>query len=245
MLEHISSGKLDGLEGLGFLCVVLDADHRNGIWKGTGSKMGRMLNMTERGGRRILNRLIEKGYLTPCGFGYTVKKYFNGDRNPGSAPPEPRVRTTGTQGPLKKQKWNVGSGESRRKAERRVRVQEEQLNIQEEVLQEGAPQSGAIVVLAPPPEVPIGTWAAYREMRIKIRKPMTEHAAHLVLQRLLLLKAEGHDPQAVLEQSIMNSWQGVFPIKGENGNGKKYGPPSAEEHGEMLKRNARAAGFNG
>jgi hypothetical protein len=56
-------------------------------------------------------------------------------------------------------------------------------------------------------------WAGYVEMRKRIKKPMTERAAKLVVESLGRLKQAGNDPSAVLDQSTQNSWQGVFPIK--------------------------------
>jgi len=53
----------------------------------------------------------------------------------------------------------------------------------------------------------------YQEMRMKIRRPMTKRAVELAVMRLEKLKNQGHDPKAVLEQSILNSWQGLFPLK--------------------------------
>lgn len=57
------------------------------------------------------------------------------------------------------------------------------------------------------------TWDAYLEMRKAIKKPATEHAKKLIINKLLSMT---DDPNAVLEQSIANSYQGVFPLKGGN-----------------------------
>lgn len=61
--------------------------------------------------------------------------------------------------------------------------------------------------------LPEKTWDAFLEMRKKQRKAPTPHAKDLLLARLDKLRLEGHDPQAVLEQSIVKSWLDVFPIK--------------------------------
>ena len=55
----------------------------------------------------------------------------------------------------------------------------------------------------------------YRLMRERIRKPMTGEAQRLALRKLDTL-AGGNDGLkiAILEQSILNSWQGLFPLKG-------------------------------
>lgn len=69
-----------------------------------------------------------------------------------------------------------------------------------------------------PPIVPVGTWLCFAEMRKKIRKPLTDRASELIRIELLKLKDRGFDPVTVLEQSIRNSWQDVFPIREERQN---------------------------
>lgn len=64
-----------------------------------------------------------------------------------------------------------------------------------------------------PEWLPAAPWAAFVEMRAKIRKPLTGTAKTLIFKRLDALRAEGNDPEAVLNQSVMNSWQGVFPLR--------------------------------
>lgn len=68
--------------------------------------------------------------------------------------------------------------------------------------------------------ISLETWADYLAMRRVIRKPATAQAQKLAITKLLALRDAGEDPQAVLEQSILNSWQGLFPVK-ENFNGRK------------------------
>jgi hypothetical protein len=94
---------------------------------------------------------------------------------------------------------------------------------------------------APLPEwCPLDAWNDFRLMRQKIRKPMTGRAEQLVLQKLDSLRLLGQDPKAVLEQSICNSWQGIFPVKvSENGNGNSASKTSqqAERVAAMLSAN--------
>lgn len=62
-------------------------------------------------------------------------------------------------------------------------------------------------------------------MRKKIRKPLTDFAIKKLLNKLERFKQQGENIEKVLEQSIINCWQDVFPVrdrnkdKGEN-NGK-------------------------
>jgi len=74
-----------------------------------------------------------------------------------------------------------------------------------------------------PDEIRPEVWDAYEEMRKKIRKPMTVYAKKLIIKKLLTMS---DDPNEVLEQSIMNAWQGVFPLRViEGGNGVSAAPP--------------------
>ena len=57
-------------------------------------------------------------------------------------------------------------------------------------------------------------WKEYKTMRTKIRKPLTEHAEELIINELNKLATDEKIQVAILNQSIMNSWQGVFPLKG-------------------------------
>lgn len=67
------------------------------------------------------------------------------------------------------------------------------------------------------------TFDEFVEMRKKIKKPMTEKAKELAIKKLVglarLPDTEVVDTDraiSILEQSIMNCWQGLFPLKEEN-----------------------------
>lgn len=59
----------------------------------------------------------------------------------------------------------------------------------------------------------IQTWKDFREMRKKKNKSMTPKAEELILKELNKLDSNEAGQIAILNQSIMNSWQGVFPLK--------------------------------
>ena len=79
----------------------------------------------------------------------------------------------------------------------------------------------------PPFELPVSIdgndWMDYEAMRRSIRKPMSDRARHLAVKKLEELRQLGHAPSAVLQQSILNSWQGLFPVSGPKP-GDKPGP---------------------
>lgn len=60
----------------------------------------------------------------------------------------------------------------------------------------------------------------YKKMRGKIRKPLTERAEELVRSKLKKMSSDEKTQILILEQSILNCWQDVFPLK-ETKNGTK------------------------
>lgn len=65
------------------------------------------------------------------------------------------------------------------------------------------------------------------EMRNTIKKPLTDNALKLIFDKLNKLADNDEAKTEILNQSIMNSWQGVFELKNntggkENGIDKKY-----------------------
>lgn len=54
----------------------------------------------------------------------------------------------------------------------------------------------------------------FKEMRVKIRKPLTERAIGMIHTELEKLAPGNEDVKIlILNQSVMNSWPGVFPLK--------------------------------
>lgn len=73
-------------------------------------------------------------------------------------------------------------------------------------------------IKALPEWIPVDAWIAFVEMRkaMGAKGKLTERAAKLIVNELEKLARQGHNPRAVLEQSVINNWRGVFPLK--NGN---------------------------
>lgn len=59
--------------------------------------------------------------------------------------------------------------------------------------------------------------AAFAEHRKKLKKPMTERAKELMLSKLSKMARTEHEQIAILNQSIVNGWQGIFPLGGDRG----------------------------
>ena len=62
------------------------------------------------------------------------------------------------------------------------------------------------------------TYSDFKNMRDDIKKPMTERAEKILLTKLKKLAGENNEELAIkiLEQSILNNWQDIYPLKEEN-----------------------------
>ena len=75
------------------------------------------------------------------------------------------------------------------------------------------------------PDLPEGlkkeTWDAFVEVRKTMKAPLTRHASTLVISRLKKLSGNnGEIMELILQQSIVNGYRGVFPLKeGKQGDG--------------------------
>lgn len=80
-----------------------------------------------------------------------------------------------------------------------------------------------------PDWIPPEAWAGFVEMRRKIRQPMTDRGILLTISALKKLRTT-EDIGAVLDQSTMKNYRGVFPVKHEgNGNGQRQRPATAHD----------------
>lgn len=56
----------------------------------------------------------------------------------------------------------------------------------------------------------------YVKFRKQMKKPMTKRAIQLAVKKLQNMSDSVDEQIAIIEQSIMNGWQGLFPLKEEN-----------------------------
>jgi uncharacterized protein YdaU (DUF1376 family) len=102
-------------------------------------------------------------------------------------------------------------------------------------------KGGKPPALTLPDWLPESTWADWHAFRNQ-RKGWTHKARELSLSTLTKLRTRGHDPTAVIEQSIERGWTGLFELKSEtshanNTTGRKL---SAVEQVEQAIRERRA-----
>lgn len=75
---------------------------------------------------------------------------------------------------------------------------------------------------------------SFEEHRKKLHKPMTDRAKELLLAKLSKLGRTEQEQIAILNQSIMNGWQGIFPLGGEKK--QSYNKPTAADMAEQAKQ---------
>lgn len=93
-----------------------------------------------------------------------------------------------------------------------------------------------------PDWMPAEQWAGFIDMRKKQKKPLTNRAIHLAIGTLDKLRASGQDIAAVLDQSTMNSWLGLFAVverraDTRNTNTNRASFPSLGKHGQATANN--------
>lgn len=92
-----------------------------------------------------------------------------------------------------------------------------------------------LTLCTPFPEwLAMDTWNDFLEHRKQLKKPLSQKAESLTINKLTQLRNQGQDPAAVLEQSIMNGWISIFPVKGDSHAKTQYKPAAAKAIDNIL-----------
>lgn len=88
-----------------------------------------------------------------------------------------------------------------------------------------------------PEWIPADAWKGFEELRRKMRKPLTDRARTIAVNKLEKLRMAGQDVQAVIDQTIEHSWDTFYAVKTEqqrNGYGKPAHDGKTDEYGVLL-----------
>ena len=90
--------------------------------------------------------------------------------------------------------------------------------------------------------MPKPIWLNWVDHRRALKKPLTENSAQLCISQLDGFRADGHDPVGVVNASIMNGWQGLFPPRAapRHANGHVNGHAKPSYSDEIQTAMARA-----
>lgn len=75
-------------------------------------------------------------------------------------------------------------------------------------------------------------WIEFMELRKTLKAKNTDRAISLLISQLTRFRDAGHDPNTIIENSIMNSWKGVFEPKqrgGTHGTSRTDSKPDLDE----------------
>lgn len=76
----------------------------------------------------------------------------------------------------------------------------------------GKPKRPVIEMMVLPDWLPHDAWAAYVSMRNKIGAPLSDHSMARAVRNLIKLREAGHDPAAVLNQSVVRRVRGLSAV---------------------------------
>ena len=98
---------------------------------------------------------------------------------------------------------------------------------------------------SPPPELPAcidpDAWAEWTAHRSEIKHPLTPTQTATQLRQLTTWNDAGHDPNAILRQSIANGWRGLFEPKPSGTGGARPARGPSPENYPGVRRSVRAA----
>lgn len=91
--------------------------------------------------------------------------------------------------------------------------------------------------------VPEEAMRAFRQHRTKLKHPMTDRAEELIVGKLeKIFNDHGHAPAAVIDQSILHGWRGVFPLKGDDDDRRTNGQAGPDRRDSFTRAVHDAAG---
>lgn len=85
-----------------------------------------------------------------------------------------------------------------------------------------------------PDWLPLEDWEDFLSMRKAKKKPVTEKASEIILKKLEHFKSEGYSVSEILQNSIINSWTGVFEPRQSHPQNESHGHRSTVFDGVVL-----------
>jgi hypothetical protein len=94
-----------------------------------------------------------------------------------------------------------------------------------------------------PEWMPLIEWEAFKQMRTKIKKPITDHAEKLLIGKLEKFMQQGYDPAEMLNQSTLNDWQDIYAPKGNRNESNSNSNRKSTPHDTFGRAWAQAGGI--
>ena len=117
-------------------------------------------------------------------------------------------------------KWRAGAGDhvdgdaSTSATTREEKRREEKNKSKIKNKARASPAAQTLLPVDPIPGwMPVAAWAEWLKFRSRKKGGYSDYARTLAIRSLTTLRDSGHDPDAVINQSIENGWPGLYPIK--------------------------------
>lgn len=140
------------------------------------------------------------------------------EREPVKVTDEQAERRRAKDRERKRLRNSAESAEENKEKEKRTKKEKETLSSQKKNPPKGGQKEKGSSQL--PDGLKTEVWQAYLDHR---GKKFTENAQRLALGKLERWLADGHDPNEIIETSIMNGWKGLFEPDSEQRKGKHHG----------------------
>jgi phage replication O-like protein O len=176
---------------------------------------------------RAITSLKQRNIITVTGTGYALEYTFQKDYTKWKLTPaevkDTTLNLTPPQGDLTPVQGESLPAEVSKSLPVEV-LQKKENNIQKHYTKTNKNDDFVFVL---PDWVNKEVWNQFVEMRKKIPKsPLTEYGKKLLIAELERFKNEGEDTNRIIENSIRNSWKGLFSLKGKDG-GNYHGTNAA------------------
>lgn len=79
----------------------------------------------------------------------------------------------------------------------------------------------------------------FKEMRKKIKSPMTDKAVDMLVRKLSKMAYDESEQIEILEQSIMNGWKSIYPLKNDDGGKKGSGNKNVQNGFDLYEKYRR------
>jgi len=170
--------------------------HKKEDWI-TGSQLSEMTGISESHISRTIKKLIQRNLIIKNGKKISFQKDYEKWKK---LPIQASIKKLPKQDIKLPEQASEVTQMGKKKLPKQVYTKETKRNYTKETIQ----KKGDIFLKA---------WKDFKEMRKKIKKPMTDRAEEMLLTSLNKLSENNQEQVAILNQSIFHCWQGVYALK--------------------------------
>lgn len=207
-----------------FLHLLLTANHKEKKWQGITIKRGQKLtsiqhlaeenNLTIQQTRTALNKLKTTNEITIKATNkytlITIEKYSDYQDNDEDNNKQNNKQITNEQQTNNKQITTNKNDKNNKNEKNEKKIKEKNIK------KEKSTEIDLLILQNFSDEKIKDTLYEFVKMRKSIKKPLTTRGLELLIKKLYLMTTDIDEQIEILNNSIMNNWQGIFPLKQNN-----------------------------